>query len=116
VDVDHRLELLIGHPVDDAVPGVARVVDDRVHLAEGVDRGLHQLVAGAFLGQVAGEHRGLPVDLLRRFLCHVAVEIVDQHLGALGAEQLRRRPADASRGSGDDRALSVKQSQGRSPS
>ncbi len=37
VDVEHRLELLVGHPVDDAVPGVAGVVDDDVDRAEGLD-------------------------------------------------------------------------------
>ena len=38
VDVEHRLELLVGHLVDDAVPGVAGVVDEDVDLAELVDR------------------------------------------------------------------------------
>ena len=74
-------------------------------------RGLDQLVGGARLGQVAREDRGLAVDLLGRLLGDVAVEVVDQHLRALADEQLRRRPADAARRAGDDRALAVKQSQ-----
>ena len=35
----HRLELLVGHLLDDAVPGVAGVVDDDVEAAEAVERG-----------------------------------------------------------------------------
>ena len=110
VDVEHRLELLVGHPVDDPVPGVAGVVDDDVDLAEGLDRLRDQLVRHAGLGQVAGEDRGLAVDLARRLLGDVAVDVVDQDLGALVDEQLRRRPADAARRAGDDRRLAVKQS------
>ena len=63
VDVEHRLELLVGHPVDDAVPGVAGVVDEDVDLAEGLDRLRDELVGHAGLGQVAGEDRRLAVDL-----------------------------------------------------
>ena len=66
VDVEHRLELLVGHPVGDAVPGVAGVVDDDVDGAEGVDPGGDQLVGGVGLGQVAGVDGGLAVDLARR--------------------------------------------------
>ena len=46
VDVEHRLELLVAHLVDHAVPGVAGVVDDDVDLAEGLVRLRHQVVAG----------------------------------------------------------------------
>jgi hypothetical protein len=110
VDVEHRLELLVAHPVDDAVPGVARVVDEDVHGAERVRRGRHQLVRHALLGEVTREDRRLAVDLGGRLLGDVAVEVVDQHLGALAHEQLRRRAANPARRAGHDRALSVKQS------
>ena len=110
VDLEHRLELLVAHLVDDAVPGVAGVVDDRVDRAERLDRGLDELVAGALGGQVAAEDGGLAVDLARGLLGDVAVDVVDQDLGALGDEQLRRRPADAARRARDDRRLAVEKS------
>ena len=110
VDVEHRLELLVGHPVGDAVPGVAGVVDDDVDRAEGVDRGGDQLVGGAGLGQVAGVDGGFAVDLARGLLGDVGVEVVDQHLGALAGEQLRGGPADPAGRPGDDRRFPIKKS------
>ena len=110
VDVEHRLELLVAHPVDDAVPGVPGVVDDAVDRPEGFDRGRDELVGGAGLGQVAAEDGGLAVDLARRLLGDIAVDVVDQDLGALADEQLRRRPADAAGRARDDRRLAVEKS------
>jgi hypothetical protein len=110
VDVEHRLELLVAHLVDRAVPRVARVVDHDVELAELVDRLLDQLVADAFLGQVAAEDRGLALDLAGGLLGDVAVQVVDQDARAVLGQQLGRRPADAARRSGDDRRLAVKYS------
>ena len=108
VDVEHRLELLVGHLVRDAVPRVAGVVDEDVDLAEGVDRLLDDLVAGAGLGQVAGDGDRLALDLAGRLLGDVAVDVVDRHLRAFGGEQLGRRAADAASRAGDDRGLAVK--------
>ena len=110
VDVEHRLELLVGHLVGDAVPGVAGVVDDDVDGAEGVDRGGDELVGGAGLGQVAGVDGGFAVDLARGLLGDVGVEVVDQNLGALAGEQLGGRPADPPRRPGDDRRFPIKKS------
>ena len=107
MDVEHRLELLVGHPVDDAVPGVAGVVDDDVDRAEGLDPGGDQLVGGVGLGQVAGVDGGLAVDLARCLLGDVGVEVVDQNLRALRREQLCSRPADSPGGPGDDRRFSI---------
>ena len=107
MDVEHRLELLVAHLVGDAVPGVAGVVDEDVDLPEGVDRLLDDLVAGARLGEVAGDGDRLALDLARGLLGDVAVDVVDRHLRALGGEQLRGRAADAARRAGDDRGLAV---------
>jgi hypothetical protein len=106
----HRLELLVAHLVGDAVPGVAGVVDDDVDGAEGVDRGGDHLVGGTALGQVAGEDRGLAVDLARGLLGDVAVEVVDENLGALAGEQLRGGAANAARRPGHDRRFPVQKS------
>ena len=110
VDVEHRLELLVGHLVGDAVPRVARVVDEDVDLAELVDRLLYELVRDARLRQVAREDGGLAVDLDRRLLGDVAVDVVDEDASALAHEELRRRAADAAGRAGDDRVLSVEKS------
>jgi len=96
--------------VDRAVPGVARVVDDDVDLPELVDRPLDELVGDALLGQVAREDRGLTLDLLSGLLRDVAVEVVDQDLRALLAEQFGDRAADAASRAGDDGGLTVEYS------
>ena len=57
----------------------------------------NQLVRNARLGQVAREYGRLAVDLAGRLLGDVAVDVVDQHLGALADEELGRGPADAAR-------------------
>jgi hypothetical protein len=59
VDLEHGLELLVGHLVGHAVPGVAGIVDDDVELAELVDGLLDELVAHAGLREIAAEDGGL---------------------------------------------------------
>ena len=110
VDVQHRLELLVGGPVGDPVPGVARVVDADVDAAEGIDRGGDQLVAGAVGGQVTREDRGLAADLRSRLFGDVPVEVVDQHLRALRRHQLGGRAADPAGRPGHDRGFAVQKS------
>ncbi len=110
VDGEHLLPPVVAHLVDRRVERVARVVDDDVDLPEGVDRGLDELVRGAVGGEVAAVDGRVARDLARRLLRHVGVEVVDQDLGALAAEQLRRRAADAARRAGDDRHLVVEDS------
>ena len=72
--------------------------------------GLHELVGRVALGQVAREDGGLAADLRRRLLGDVAVEVVDDDLGAVLDEQLGGRAADAARRAGDDRHLVVEDS------
>jgi len=94
--------------LDDAVPGIAGIVDHDVDRPKGIHRRLDQLVRGALLGEVAGVNGGLGVDLARGLLGDVGVEVVDQHLRPLAREQLRGGAADAPSRAGDDRALAVK--------
>ena len=110
VDLEHGLELLVGHLVSHSVPGVARVVDDDVEPAELVDGLLHKRIANAALGEVAAEHGGLARDLGRRLLGHVRVEIVDQDTRSLLGQELRGGAADPACGAGDDRGLSIEDS------
>jgi len=110
VDVQHRLELLVGHLVGDTVPGVAGVVDDDVHRAEGFVGGGHELLCGFRLGHVTGEDSGLTLDLGCGLLGGIGVEVVDQHLGAVCCKKLCGGPTDSPGGPGDDRALAVQKS------
>jgi hypothetical protein len=98
--------------VDRRVQRVAGVVDDDVDLPELVDRLLDELVGDVLVREVAGEGDGLALDLAGCLLGDVAVEVVDQDLGALLGEQLGGRPADAASRAGDDRRLAVKYSHG----
>jgi len=97
VDVEHRLELLVAHLVDRSVPCVARVVDDDVDLSEVVNGLLNELIGDVGLGEVAGEHRRLALDLLSRLLGDVAIEVVDEDLCAVVGKKLGHGAADAAR-------------------
>jgi hypothetical protein len=108
VDVEHRLELLVAHPVRDAVPRVSGVVDEDVHLAEGIDGFLDDLVAGACLGEVARDGDGLAIDLARSLFGDLTVDVVDRHLCPFVDEQIGRRTADSASRARDDRGLAIK--------
>jgi len=74
------------------------------------------LVGHAGLGQVPGEHGCFARDLAGGLLGDLAVEVVDQNLGALAHEQLGGRAPDAARRARDDRRLAVEYSHSRSVS
>jgi hypothetical protein len=107
VDVQHALEPVVAHPVDRRVERVAGVVDDDVDLAPRVDRRLHESVGRALGREVARVDGRLAVDGIRRLLGDVAVEVVEDDLRAVLAEQLGGRPADPPGAPGDDRDLVV---------
>ena len=113
VDVEHLLKPVVAHLVDGRVQRVARVVDDDVDLAPGVEGRLDERLGRALRGQVSGVHRGLARDGVRRLLRGVTVEVVDDDLGAVLGQQLRRCLADAARAAGDDRHLVVEDSHAR---
>src|SRR3546814_15096735 len=46
MDVEHLLELVVAHLLDDAVERVARVADDDVEPVEGLDRGVDEAESG----------------------------------------------------------------------
>ena len=63
---------------------------------------------GRILGrQVAREDGGLSLDLARRLLCDVAVDVVDEHARSVLGEKLGGRAADTVRRAGDDRRLAL---------
>ncbi len=71
---------------------------------------LHELVGCAGLCEIAREDSGFAADLAGCLLGDVAVEVVDQNLGALLHEQLRGCAADAACRACDDRGLAVEYS------
>jgi hypothetical protein len=53
VDVEHRLELFVGHFLDRGVPGIAGVIDDDVQPTECLHRGADETIRKALVGNAA---------------------------------------------------------------
>jgi hypothetical protein len=51
--------LLIGHLVNNRIPGVAGVIDDDVYAAKLFDRGVDNHVRKSAIGHIAGDANGL---------------------------------------------------------
>ena len=110
VNVEDGVPLLVAHLLDDAVPGVAGVVDHDMAVAEGVDRGLDDAVAEVGLGDVAVAGHRLAAHLLDLgdgLLGRRVVDVVDHHLGAVAHQAQRDLLADAASRAGDDRHLAI---------
>jgi hypothetical protein len=110
VDVEHGLPLLVGHLLDDGVPGVAGVVDDDVQPAEGRDGRVDKAGGEVGVGHAADEgNRGAAgsLDGLRRLRCRLGVEVVDDHVRALRGQLDRHGTTDAASGPGDEGDLPV---------
>ncbi|KAJ3474285.1 hypothetical protein NLG97_g9913 [Lecanicillium saksenae] len=126
---DDGLPLLVRHLVDDAVPGVAGVVDDDVDLAVAKLGGLvdEQLDVG-LVEDVAGHADGLAARLVnglgdgRALLWHRAaaravmkltgINVRHDNLGALIGKQASRLGADSLAAAGDDGDLPGKEALG----
>ena len=109
MDVEHGLELLVGHLLDRRVPGVAGIVDDDVEPAEGVGCSSHEAVGKARLGDAAVDRDGIATrrpDLVGNGVTRRGIKIVDDDARALAGELERNGPSDAAPGSGDQRDLS----------
>ena len=95
VHLDHRIELVDAHLVEETVAQDACVVDHRVDAAEHVERGLHHAVGARDIRDTVGIGRGLATrsaDLfdhtLRRsgvtaLACYRRAEVIDDQLRAL---------------------------------
>ena len=111
---DHRVPLGLFHVGEHAVAQDAGVVDERVEPAERVDRALDHAARAGEVGDVLAVGDGFAahrLDLLDDFhrgaerpavAVHVAAEVVDDDLGALGGVGQRVLAADAPSRSGDD--------------
>ena len=110
MDVEDGVPLLVGHLLDDRVPGVAGIVHHDMAAAEGVDRGLDDAVAEVGLGDVAGAGHRLAAQLLDLgdgLLGRRVVDVVDHHPGAVAHQAQRDLLADAAARAGDDRHLAI---------
>ena len=111
VDVEHRLELLVGHLVDRRVERVAGVVDDDVDLPERVDRRLRRAASGR--PAWSGRRRTRPS---RPAISPAACSATSPSRSLIRTcapccgEQLRGGAADPARRAGDDRRLAVEYS------
>jgi hypothetical protein len=114
VDVEHGLELLVGHAVDAAVPGVAGVVHHHVEGTEGAERVGDEGVAGVGDHQVDDQRRGGTrsegvIEGPDGLLGLGPVDLGDHDVGAVGSQGGGRGAADASGTAGDDRDLPAQQ-------
>ena len=107
MDVEHGLELLVGHAVHAAVPGVSGVVHDDVEATAGVDGVFDEGVADSLGDEVGDERGGTPVteglvDRAGGFGRLGFIDVGDDDAGAVGGEHNGGGAADAARSTGDD--------------
>ena len=109
--VQDGVPLLVGHFLDDVVPGVAGIVHDDVEALVGLHRGCDEPVREIGGGDVADAGDSLAaqgLDLGDGLQGRRLVQVVDHDAGAFGGELQRNGPANAASGSGDQRDLAVK--------
>ena len=120
MDLHHRVEILVGHLVEEPVAQDAGVVHHRVDAAEFLDTRLDHRARGVRIGDVAAigdriaaRRLDLFDDFLRRSFCLTGAfqgcaQIIDHHGGAFcGCHQGDITP-DPTAGPGDQNHLSVK--------
>jgi len=107
VNVDDRVPLIFGHVCQHSVAQNARVVDDDVERAKGIDRGLNQALraferrhAVAVGDRLATERLDLFDNLLRRAgvaagAINAAAKVVDDDLRTMRCKAERMLAADA---------------------
>jgi hypothetical protein len=113
VDVEHPLVLVLGRVEDRGAGLDAGVVDHDVEPAEGVDRGLHQLLQIGRLADVGLHPDGVPADgldpgdELRRLLG--MDDVVDDDVGSFRGRCQHHRFADPAVAPGHDDGLAGQQ-------
>ena len=85
----HGLPLLVGHFLNDVVPGVPGIVDNDVQAAELVNGGGHKAIGKSSLGDIAHTGHGLAAgghDVFHRLRCRRGIQVVDDHTGPLAGQ------------------------------
>jgi hypothetical protein len=98
VDVEHGLELLVGHLLDDVVPGVSGVVDNDVDPAECGERGIDELLRKFRMRHTTGKRGSAAAGCANGGLGLTGwsgIQIVDHHGSAAGGQLFRDRPSDS---------------------
>ena len=105
VDVDHEVEVLVGHLQQGLVPQDTGVGDQDIQPAEGLHGFLHQQLGGfgaAHRGDDGDGAAAVGLDGPDRFGRHVGVDVVDHDGGTLAGEFPGVSQAQAPAASGDD--------------
>src|SRR5207248_2792609 len=82
----HGVPLLIGHILNDSIPGIACVIDDDVYPSKGIERSLHQLSRKSRVGHITRDDRSLTARVTNSscsFLRRSGIEIAYHYQRAL---------------------------------
>ena len=112
MDIEHRLELLVAHLVDDSVPRVAGIVDDHVNGTVRVQRRLHdpgRQIRVRHAPDTRSDLAAACTDFGGGFFGGIGVKVVHDNPGAVLREELGNRLADAAARTGDDCGPAFKQ-------
>ncbi|MCY1438861.1 hypothetical protein D9M71_550770 [compost metagenome] len=104
VAVDNGVPLLVGHLLDDVVPGVAGVVDDDVDATIVLHGGLDETVSEVGSGHTADAGHSLATgvaDFCNDVFGRSSVEIIDHDLGAVSGQLQGDATTDTAAGTGD---------------
>jgi len=102
VNVEHRLELLVGHRPHGRVPVVSGVVDDDVQPPERLDDAFDDASTDWGIGQVTGDGNAWHTEALDDVGGSRLIDIRHAHMGAIGGQRARGGSADALTRAGDD--------------
>jgi len=108
VHVEHRLPLLVGHLVNGSVPGVTRVVDDRIDPPESVERLFNQARGEVRFRHVARHGERVAVvafNCFGGFMRWLRVNVREDDARAVRREKFSARATDAAARACDDRYL-----------
>ncbi len=108
----HLIPVVLLHFQQRLVAQDARIVDQDVHAAEGIERCLQNRDAAgdaAHIGHRGDRPSSLSANFLDRGLCGRRGEVVHDHGGALLRQQARVTAAEAGPGTGDHRHFSIQQ-------
>ncbi|MNN67324.1 hypothetical protein D3C81_1829500 [compost metagenome] len=103
--VDNGVPLLVGHFLDDVIPGESGVVDDNVDATERVQCRFNATLAEIRRCDVTDAGSRFPphrLNLRNDFVSRLLVQVIDDDPGSLTGELQRHTTSDATAGTGDN--------------